>query len=414
MQDDQLAVVTVDNDDESLPIVQTNEQQQTEPRRPRVYFADFNKIQFIEDHTETSQQQQHQTANHYSHHRHRRRLTKKTSNTNGITQISPSIQQTQILHNFSRPLSRQPNHQLAQELNIKKQQLASPRVHSSRMTHLPDILNHSLPVELTSNEKYTLQREKPLQRLPKPIIEIPSALPTNTFSEEIHNHNHDSSPILDSHNQTHESEYKENNPNLVSHGSPTISQTSINRQRPSLRMISLRQQFISPVKLKSTNSNHQPLQQQVNNSLVNTRRSAVLKPSSLRMHDDRDDSHPNYGSAITTIDHNRSMISARPIKQIKRSDAIYYNSKNPSGGNTTNDLNKPHVQERFRNLLTIVRPPYASGSNGTPSTLLSLTTNDSTIQSMNHQQTLTSFRTARSTSARGSFGYHSTSSTIIV
>jgi hypothetical protein len=421
MQEDQLPAITVDNDDDSLPIPQMIEQQ-IETRRPRVYFADFNKVQFIEDHNEGSQQ--YQTANLNSYRRHRRRLSKKTSNTNGNTQISPSIQQTQVIQSCSRPLSRQPNHQIAQELSIKKQLFASPRAHSSRITYLPDILNHSLPVELPSNEnsngKYTLQREKPLTRLPKSILEIPSTQSTDIVTEETRNNNPRFSPMPDLHNQSDELEYKENNSGSLVHGNSSISQTSINRQRQSLRTISLRQQFISPIKLKPANTNHQSQQQQqqLNNPLPSTRRSAVLKPSTLRMPDDNNDPHPNNGSVINTTENNRPTTSTRFPKQLKRADVIHFNSKNPPEGNTTNDSTRSHAHEttpeRFRNLLTIVRPPYASGSNGTPSTMLSFSSNDYTPQSINNQQTLTNLRSTRSTSARGSFVYHPTSNTIIV
>ncbi len=108
----------------------------------------------------------------------------------------------------------------------------------------------------------------------------------------------------------------------------------------------------------------------------------------------------------------------RSIKQLKRSDVIHFHSKNPLGGNTTNDLNKQHIYEptaeRFQNLLTVVRPPYATG-NGAPPNITSVPLNASITQTSTHQhQPTTSFRSTRSTSARGSLGYHITSNTIIV
>lgn len=407
-------MVTVDNDDDSVlnPSIET--------RRPRVYFADFNKIQFIDDNNELSPQ--HPTLNHHPHRRHRRRLTKKTSNTNGNNQISPTIQQTQILQNFSHPLSRQP----ARELSIKKQQLLiSPRVQSSRITHLPDILNQSLSIDPSSNEnsnkKYLLQREKPVNRLPKPVIEIPSALPLDISSEDTHENTNPMSPTSDAPTQIHESELADSHNNLLVHNSPSISQTSINRARPSLRTISLRQQFMTPIKSKQTsgsstiNTNQYP-QQQLNNSLLNTRRSSSLKHSILRVHDDNDDLHSNNGSVLAT-ETNRPTTSTKSVKQLKRSDVIHFNSKNPLTGHTMNDLGRSHVHEstpkRFQNLLTIVRPPYASG-NGTPSAILSPVLNDSTLQPTNQQPVKENVRPKRSTSARDTFGYHSTSNTIIV
>jgi hypothetical protein len=356
--------------------------------------------------------------NHYTHRRQRRRLSKKTSNTNSINQVSSSIQQTQIAQNFSSPIFRQPNHKMAQELSIKKQQiLSSPRAHSSRITHLPDILNQSLPIEPSLNEnyngKYTLQREKPLTRLPKPIIDIPIASSIYISSEETHNGIARSSPTQDSHSQTQEFELGESSNGILIHGSPSISTTSINRQRPSLRTISLRQQFITPFKLKttgisSTTNNNQ--NQPINNSLLSTRRSTSLKQTTPRIHDDNDDLNSNNG-ILSTLE-NRPMTSTRSIKQLKRSDVIHFNSKNLVNDSNRSNLPEP-TPERFQNLLTIVRPPYATG-NGTSSNLSSVTQNDSTVQATNHNHTNGNFRSARSTSARGSFGFHMTSNTVIV
>lgn len=406
-------MVNLDNDDESLAFPPPPPPPTEPTRRPRVYFADFNKIQFIEDHPDTSQ-----TPNPYKQHRrHRRRLTKKTSNTNSINHpIAPSIQQTQVLQNLAQPLSHQTNHQIAQELSIKKQQLLiSPRAHSSRITHLPDILNQSLPNESSSNEKYSFQREKHLHRLSKATIEIPYAPGTDPLSEELlyHNHTHPS-PIQDSQNLNQNYELNESSIGTIVQGTPSISSTSIQRQRPSLRTISLRQQFLSPVKLKTTAStithnNNNNTNSQLNHSLLNARRSASLKNSILRTYDDNhDDLHTINTSLLST--ENRPLTGAsRSIKHLKRSDPIHYNSKNPFGTNSTNDPTKLHTldqtQERFQNLLTIVRPPYAT-TNGPTSNISSFIPNDSTIQ--------TNFRSTRSTSARVPLSFHTTPNTIIV
>ncbi len=420
IQDDQLPIVTVDNDDDLLPVPQIIEHP-TEIRRPRVYFADFNKIQFIEDHTETSQP--HRTPIDYTRRRHRRRSSKKISDVNGTNPVPPSIQQTQILQNFSRPLSRQPNSSIAHELSIKKQQLlTSPRVHSSRMTHLPDILNQSLPIESSSNEhsngKYSLQREKPLIRLQKPAIEIPTALTIDTLSEDIRNRIARSSPAQDSHIQTHESELGEGSNVMLLHSTQSTSSTSINRQRPSLRTISLRQQFIAPIKLKTTNSSstkNNNYNQQMNNSVLNSHQSASLKQSTSRIPNGNDDRNSTNGSLLTT--ENRVMTGNRSLKQLKRSDVIHFNSKTSLGVNPTNDSNKSNLyepkQERFQNLLTIVRPPYATG-NGNSSNISSFAPNDSTIQTINHNHRTGSYHSTRSTSARGSFGFHTTTNTVFV
>ena len=301
-------------------------------------------------------------------------------------------------------------------MSIKKQQLlASPRPHSSRLTHLPEILNQSLPVESTSNEKHLLQREKSFVRLPKSIIEIPSVLSADLSPEDTHQSISHSSPLADSHISTHESECGENINGVSIHSSSSVSQTSVNRPRPSLRTISLRQQFISSVKSKPTgissvmNTNHHYQQ-------LNTRRSASLKQASLPIPNENDDARPNNGIS-SIMENNRSILSNRSAKQLKRSDVIHFNSKNPLGGNAMNDSTRTHVHEptpeRFQNLLTVVRPPYGNG-NGFSPTITSITPSDSTIQSIHHHHSMGNYRSTRVASARESFGYHPTSNTIIV
>jgi hypothetical protein len=426
IQDDHLPIATVDNDDDSLPLPPTNEHHH-EPRRPRVYFADFNKVQFIEDNNEISPY--HQTSVNSTHHRHRRRASKKTSNTNGTNYISPSIQQPQTLEISSRPLSRQLYPQIGQELSIKKQQIFnSPRVHSSRSAHLPDILNQSLPIEPSSNEnsngKYVLQREKHLLRLPKPASDTPVYSSLDISSDNTRHDNNHSSSIKDSHNHTYEPEPIESSTGMLLHVSSSISSSSTHRQRPSLRTISLRQQFISPIKLKTTNVT--PIttinqQQQINNSVLNARRSASLKHSTLRMHNDNDDLHPN--KPLLAFE-NRPMTGTGSVKKLKRSDIIHVNSKTPLVANTANDFHetsrhshKTHPYEshpeRFQNLLTIVRPPYATNS-GVSSNIPSVLSNDSSIPTTNHIPTTGTIRSTRGTSARGTLDYHPTLNTITI
>lgn len=411
-------MVTIDNDDnDSLP------HHSMEIRRPRVFFAEFDKIQIIDQHHDESQKNS--PTSHYPRRRHRRRLTKKTSTTNSNNQLSPSIQQTQILQTFSHhPLSRQP----AQELSIKKQQLfTSPRAQSCRttatMTHLPDILNQSIPTESllneNSNKNHLLQREKPITYIPKPVIEIPSALPHDTPSEEPLDRSNRASPTSDSPPRNLESEVGESNVS-VQH-TPSISQASFNRSRPTLRTISLRQQFISPIKSKlmpvpSTTSTSYYFPQSSSNASSNAYRSSSLKNSILRTNDDGDDLRSNFGSGIVT-ESNHPMASTRSLKQLKRSDAIHYNPKNSFGFSSNNDPTRYQVQQstpkRFRDLLTVVRPPYASG-NGTPSNNPSPLSNASTTQPTSQQLNKGNLRPARSTSAREQFRYPFNPNTVVV
>ncbi|CAF0905825.1 unnamed protein product [Rotaria sordida] len=432
IQDDQLPNVTIDNDDDnSLPLSQTLIQQ-SDIRRPRVYFADFNKVQIIEDNnTETSQQQQ----PHIKRRHHRHRTTKKTFITNGMNYTSPSIQQPQTLHNSSLPLSY---HQIGQELNIKKQQsLLTHRTNSSHSIYLPEIPNQSLLNETSlndnSNGKYILQREKPLNYFPKTNHDIPSNSSMDILSDITHTDgNTHSSSIHDSHNRTHDSESIDNSNGMLHLTSSSISSTSTNRQRSLLHTISLRQQFQTPIKIKATgisstttttnnnnNNNNHHQQPQINNSKLNTYRSISFKNSTSKTSDDNDD----LNKSSLPID-NRPITANGSIKQLKRSDVIHFNSKNPFGNNTTNDLNeinrhtnKSNIheinRERFRNVLTIVRPPYVTNSNTSSNMSSTFTHNDSITQTNNHNQ-IKNIRSSRSTSARGSVGLHIASNTIIV
>jgi hypothetical protein len=188
---------------------------------------------------------------------------------------------------------------------------------------------------------------------------------------------------------------------------------SINRHRPTLRTISLRQQFLSPGKLKTitinptTNNTHH---QQLNTSLSSTRRSYSLNHSISQMHDDNDERYSDNEPLVTT--ENRPMTSTKSAKPLTRSDAMYFHPRNPLAGNTTIDSAKSHAHEltpRFRNLLTIVRPPYGAGS----ATSSNIPT-DSTLQPMNQNPSMINTRSTRSTSARPAPGSHPTSNTIIV
>ncbi len=423
LQDDQLPIVTFDISDDALPLPQTIDHQ-NEIRRPRVYFADYSKVQFIEDNNETSQQR-HVPINDEPR-QHRPRLFKKPSITNNVNRTSPSIQRSPARQNLICPSSRQPCHQIGQELNTKKQQsFISPHIYTSRITNLPDIVNQVPSIEPLSNEnlgeKYALHREKPITRLLKPANDIPINLLLD-FSSRITRNNIDrSSPIQDSSSESHKSDSGDSeNRHLPNDNSP-LSAISTNRQRPLLRTISLRQQFISPTKLKLTDSSsmtninyHQP----VNKSIPNTQQSTSLKISTSRTLDNNDDLHSN-GPLLTT--ETRSMPGFELGKRLKRSYIIHYNSKKPFRTSTINysneansHSNKPNVngatQEDFQNLLTIVRPAFASGS-GTSSNKLSTISNGSTT---NHNRTTESTPLSHNTNLRGPLEFHLTSRTIIV
>ena len=424
IQEDQLPNVTLDNDDESFSLPRTIEQQH-EIRRPRVYFADFNKVQFIEGNKDTTQQYNLTNNNNYRH--HRRRTSRKTSNKNRNNYVSPSIQQTQVLHNGSSPLSYQSNDQIGQELNIKKQPFfVSQRAHSSRLTYLPDIMNSSSVIEHSSNEnfndKYVLQREKPLIHLPKSVHDISLNSSLDITPEDKCNDVTRSSPTQDTHDRTHECELSDYNSGTLAHGISSVSSTSNNRQRALLRKISLRQQFNSSIKIKatgigiSTNNthlHHHQQRQQITYTKLNLYQSTSNKHSISRMHDNNDDFNSN--GRLLTIE-NRPMTGPGSVKNFKHSDIIHFTSKSPLRGNTINDTNEisryfnrsrsqESTHERFENVLTVVRPPYASVMG----TTTSATPNDLTEQTMYHNQTKRNLRSSHETLA-----FHVTSNTITV
>ncbi|CAF1136583.1 unnamed protein product [Rotaria magnacalcarata] len=426
ISDDQLSLVTTTGQEENHFVLPEPIEQHNEIRRPRVYFADFNKIQFFDDNNEISQQQH--AANATKLRRHRQRTSKKLSSTNGMNSISPSIQHTQILHNSTLPLS---HHQIGQESNNRKQQsLITQRSHSMRSAaHFPDILNQTLPNEHSSNEishgKYTLQREKPLVYFPKPANDVPVNSSMEMSSDHTRHGHNQISPRQDSHNRTYDSEALENSNIILNLTSSSINSTSTNRQRSLLQTISLRQQFHSPIKLKATgisstinnnnNNSQQQQQQQTNNSKLSTHRSSSLKYTNPQTPDEHDDIHLNKSLLVSET---RPMTASASARQIKRAEVIHFNSKTPFAINGNIEYNKQHhsetTKQRFQNILTVVRPPYASNSGNTSYVSPNVTHNDYSKQTFNPNQTKGKLHNSRSTSARGPVGLHVTQNTIFV
>jgi hypothetical protein len=192
--------------------------------------------------------------------------------------------------------------------------------------------------------------------------------------------------------------------------SSSMNSSFTSRQRPPLRTISLRQQFMSPIKTRSTSisNNHQ--------TITNPRRSASLKHKISRIHsidDDHDDIHTN--GLLSTYE-NRPMTGISSSKQLKRNFITHFNSKNPSNGNTPVDSyeinhhsNKSNSheasQERFQNALKVVRPPYISSISGTHYDPAVHTTTNHTNGSI---------RSSRTNSGQKSHEYHNTSNTVYV
>ena len=387
----------MNNHEESYPV-----QQNHEIRRPRVSFSEFNKVQFFEEPDEPIQQT--------THRRHRHRSAKKSAAppvaNNHVS--PPSIQHPQTLFTPYRPLSRQ--QPIGHELNIRKQHLIpSPRVHTSRFTHLPDILNQSLPTETSSHEKLLLQREKSFYQFPEPATELPinSSTEISRESTRAGGIRPMAAVIPDS--------YDQNDSATNSYLNSTSMSSSItNRQRPFLRSISLRQQFTSPLKAKPTNFS--PIYQ---TTTTNPRRSASFKHSIIRNHSVDDNQEEIHHQNVLSTLENRPMTGINSSKHLKRNYIIHFNPKNPFNGNATIDstdtarhfMTKSNFHEpsdeRFQNVLKIVRPPYITNLHSSlhDTSLQSTTTN-------NHMNG--SIRSSRTTSGHGSHDYHITSNTIFV
>ncbi|CAF3493061.1 unnamed protein product [Rotaria socialis] len=393
--------VAIETDTESSPSRQYHERT-NETRRPRVSFSEFHKIQFYEDTNDSSQQSPHR--------RHRHRSSKKIAAFTGNNYVSPpSIQHPQILQNNYSPLSRQ---QLAgQELNIKKQLLfPSPRGHSSRITHLPDILSQSGQMETSVHEKYVFQGEKDSSRLPESTFEIPINSSTEISRESTRAGGIRSSALQDYHDQNNKLDAGDSAMNSVFiNGSLSSSLTS--RQRP-LRTISLRQQFNSPTRSKPSTTTNNNLQ-----IVTNPRRSASLKHTAARMNSIDDDHEELPNNGLASIGESRPTTGMNSSKPLKADYIIHFNSKNPSNGQTTMDSidrNRYTVksnfyessQERFHNVLKVVRPPYIA--------TITNSNNESKLQTTMNNTTNGSVRSSHTNSGHEAHDYHITSNTIFV
>ena len=391
-------VTTTENDNDSSPSRQ-NHDQTTETRRPRVSFSDFDKIQFYEGNNESTLKSRYR--------RHRHRTSKNSAAIIGSNYISPpSIQHTQPLNTPYRPLSRQ--QPIGHELSIKKQVLfPSPRIHSSRITHLPDILNQSLSIENSVHEKYVLPREKTSTRFPEPAAEIPINSSAEISRESTRAGGIRSSAVHDS---NHKLETGDGGMNSLLN-SNSLSSSLTSRQRP-LRTISLRQQFNSPI----VNTRISPIanNQQI---ITNPRRSASFKYPTSRLHSADDDQEEILNHESIPISDNRPTTGVSTSRQIRNNYLIHFNSKNSSNGHLTLNTNEKYryliksnfhesSRERFHNILKIVPPPYMANINGT--------NNDSTLQTAMNS-TNGSVRSSRTNSGnRGSHEFHIATNTIFV
>lgn len=408
LTDDSRPIADEDNRDDpsAQPLDRTNE-----TRRPRVYFADVNRVQFFED---TNDEFEPTNVNSKLR-RSRQRSAKRSTALLATNPISPpSIQHSQSLYvpyPSSSSSSSRPQ-QAMQELHIRKHHLvSSPRIHSSRITHLPDILNQSFPnSENPIKEKYVLQREKPILRFPEPAAEqsLNSSAEISRESTRaggvrptMMTHSNDSSYRFDSEEFGGISALLNNS---------FISSIPTSRTRPSLNNLSLRQQFISTAKAKPpVLSNPGPV-----------RRSSSMKQPVARMHSADEETLANqaHQEATSTLE-NRPQTGLRSSRRSNRNYVLHFNSKVPFNGNPileSNELTQTQQQQqptlkssvydasqdRLQNPLKILRPSYLSSLNS------------ASVYETGKKHTEGSVRSSRTNSTRRSHDFQVTSNTIIV
>ena len=326
---------------EHAALTRQDSEQTSETRRPRVSFSDFDKIQYFDDHT--------------PHYRHRHRSAKRTTNNLNYTPsvLAPHAETPNFFY------YRQP--EIPSGSNVEKQPIiTSPRAYSSsRLTLLPDVVNHpSLPFEVSLPEsKHVLQREKPLFHIPEPAIEIPVNCSTEVSRE---------SARLGSVYPSVSQVFNEQNGKVevndrglrTSFSNSSLSSLYMNRQRPSLRTISLRQQFASPARLRPS-----PNQQ----ILMNTRRSTSLNHPTARTQSSNNDGEDINDAVLLSAFGHRPTTGLSSAKELKRNYIVHFDSKRSNNGYTSpssstllTDTSETSPATRVQSALKLVRSPYSS------------------------------------------------------
>ncbi|CAF1266375.1 unnamed protein product, partial [Didymodactylos carnosus] len=412
------------NQQSQTPGVQQSVQQvrPTEIRRPRVYFADYNKVNFYEDSSNDKQSGKHS------------KKQQKQSQHQAIVTIPT---QTNLYRPSSRQIKTQQQQQLLCEqydltdnITVKKldtianqKEKLSPRTSS----HLPEInqsINNDVSIteektdESNSNntkKKFVLTREKPLVKLPPPAKKLGDPLKSpktlyiehnssTELSRESNRHSpdylqyaHDMCPQQPHHQRFDPSSVTAHSfvSNTNTNNPSDLSLSSSSRQR-TLRNISLRQQFNnrSPMKNNSPSNRRSASLRHlmddassneyiIKNGMATLNRSSEQTPEELHhttaQHDyNTTNSHPITVFPPTVVplqQQNRTSSST-----LRRTYVIHFNSKNciPQQQQQLTSLNdlqnlstrqllKSHLhestEERFQNLLTVGRPSYVPSTD---------------------------------------------------
>ena len=310
---DDLASVRNENPDECVLVPAETIDTTQDIRRPKVYFADFNNIQFIEDKKDHQQQRLAAAAAIYRRSRQYRSSKKSFSHNQQVS--PPSIQQPQTLENFSRSGSMQ-------------QGVMAPRTQPLHIAHLPDILNTSLTHE-SVNIRPVLYRDRFSHRSKKINGESPANLSLDVTRDVTRLSRVHSSSTRDSNLHPAHLSVASDTEHALPMGRRTslVSSSSQARQRSSHRTVSLRQQFLSPFRSDSNQTSQQS--HYLNSTSNNSRRSASYR-------------HPNvHFQQDDGLSDHRSLARTESAKNIKRSHVIHISTKTPSMNNSFNaDFNE--------------------------------------------------------------------------
>ena len=282
------------------------------------------------------------------------------------------------------------------DLNIRKQPLvASPRNHSSRITHLPDINNQTTNGDVPIRERYVLQREKSFLRFPEPAAEqsVNSSADVSRESTRAGGTRPFAMPYVSDLNLRADNE--ENSAYHLLNNSFNASMPT-SRQRATFQPISLRQQFALPSKPKAT---------------TQTRRSASLRNPSQYSNISEEEttgSPINPHDAVAPME-NRPLTGSSSSRRVHRSYISHFNtSKAPSNGHSTVPEPPDHSvkstlyetsRESFEHPLKILSSSYLTNMHQAPA-------KKSTVDG--------SVRSSRTNSTRRSREFQVTSNTVIV
>jgi hypothetical protein len=326
-----------------------------ELRRPRVYFADVNRVQFFDDTTDSSLDSSAMAMQH-------RRSLHVLSNKSTSPPARKPISSTKLQHAQTFCISSA--HQVKQhrqDSTIHKQTSIS----SSNTKPLPVIAN-------SMREKYTLQRDKPFLRFPEPACEQLMNSSTDISRDSTRASDVQSLATRLSINESSASYDTDGTAHGLLSSMPISSQ-----QRLPRRTISLRQQFVSPRKSKATDSNH--------SSQVH--RSRSMKPMTARMPSTNDDNLclPEQHELIFTED-SQSTMGSNSFQRTNRNYINHFDMKTSLNRYGTVESQRTPDHYRSKSIYTkATSDDTANSSRMYLSTGLINTPQDSAMYQINRQ-----------------------------